>query len=477
MTLTIVIRKQFFAFLGFGFALAAALGCQPADVALGTDASTAGTAGSDAADGGLACSFHRPSSPPLCGAAQCGNGVRDTCYTQGPNDPGPAALVEQCDGVDVGGRTCASLGFAAGTLACAGNCWLDLSECKTCAPTSLDGPDCSRFASQAYGIALAASTTEIGLAAVVHDSACDGVRFERYSPDLERGNPTTCIAACGAYGVSLAPTSSGWLLAILRFERGTDLVALDGQGNVTRPPRIMEVAGRLVPRGSGGVVTGGPLFMWGDNLWNLNLALLRDDGSEEQPVVTVGPTLFKPGAAIFTGDGFLFATHKGATPADPTTDDLAFQHLALDGSLSTEHRPFPTFAAHAPELAWTGSEVRLTLFLDNANRGFYWARLGPHGALLEAPRRIGDFDRPAPVVMVGSDMVLLTQDGFVHMDADGTLRDPIPLPGPRPFSGVPEQPQLVLRGTNAFGAWRTTSAAEAYPYWEESGRAVLVRVP
>jgi hypothetical protein len=40
---------------------------------------------------------------------------------------------ELCDGADLGGRTCASFGFASGTLGCNTECELDLSACTSCA--------------------------------------------------------------------------------------------------------------------------------------------------------------------------------------------------------------------------------------------------------------------------------------------------------------------------------------------------------
>jgi hypothetical protein len=47
--------------------------------------------------------------------AQCGNGVRETG--------------EACDGGDLGGFDCTSLGFTSGTLACTADCHLDGSQC------------------------------------------------------------------------------------------------------------------------------------------------------------------------------------------------------------------------------------------------------------------------------------------------------------------------------------------------------------
>ncbi len=48
-------------------------------------------------------------------SAQCGNGTRETG--------------EACDGADLGGFSCATLGFKTGTLACDATCRLDTSQC------------------------------------------------------------------------------------------------------------------------------------------------------------------------------------------------------------------------------------------------------------------------------------------------------------------------------------------------------------
>src|SRR5690606_30542439 len=37
---------------------------------------------------------------------------------------------EDCDGTDLGGRTCGDEGFASGTLACASDCTFDTSMCE-----------------------------------------------------------------------------------------------------------------------------------------------------------------------------------------------------------------------------------------------------------------------------------------------------------------------------------------------------------
>src|SRR4029450_13779930 len=51
-----------------------------------------------------------------CTTSLCGNGTVDG--------------LEQCDGLDLGGESCPSLGFAAGTLGCTGGCGFDTSACE-----------------------------------------------------------------------------------------------------------------------------------------------------------------------------------------------------------------------------------------------------------------------------------------------------------------------------------------------------------
>ncbi|MFO0651505.1 MAG: putative metal-binding motif-containing protein [Polyangiales bacterium] len=77
------------------------------------------------------------------GCSNCGNRMRDG--------------TEQCDGADLGGATCASRGFGAGTLRCASNCTFDTTGCgncgnaridtgETCDGTNLNGQTCASLA-------------------------------------------------------------------------------------------------------------------------------------------------------------------------------------------------------------------------------------------------------------------------------------------------------------------------------------------
>ena len=71
---------------------------------------------------GNACRFVTPICEPVCG-----NGV--------------AEMGEDCDGGDLGGETCVSLGFGGGTLACAGNCTFDTSGCFECGDGTCEGSE------------------------------------------------------------------------------------------------------------------------------------------------------------------------------------------------------------------------------------------------------------------------------------------------------------------------------------------------
>ena len=67
----------------------------------------------------------RAASYPACFAApKCGNGVLDHG--------------EQCDGVNLGGATCSSSGFAGGTLTCSATCTLITSQCTNCGNNVID---------------------------------------------------------------------------------------------------------------------------------------------------------------------------------------------------------------------------------------------------------------------------------------------------------------------------------------------------
>jgi hypothetical protein len=208
--------------------------------------------------------------------------------------------------------------------------------------------------------------------------------------------------------------------------------------------------------------------------------LLHDDGSEEQPPVKAfSSTNGDPGCAVFVGDGFLLATFEDILPG-PWFYGSAVRHLWLDGSLGVEHRLCNS--GMQPQLAWTGTEARVTF------GGGTWVRLDASGAPLDSlhPTTGMTFLR-SPVRMLGGDMVVLTGNSnnlleVAHVASDGSFPAPTVLSPSSgfAFAGVGLQ-QLVVRGTAAYAAWLESATriganpSQDGPGW--MGRAVLVRVP
>lgn len=87
----------------------------------------------------------RTEGPAVCGGF-CGNGTVDG--------------TEACDGGALGGATCATLGFASGTLACTGACTLDPSGCTPARPPDLCGNNGIDAGESCDGTALGAATCE-----------------------------------------------------------------------------------------------------------------------------------------------------------------------------------------------------------------------------------------------------------------------------------------------------------------------------
>lgn len=114
--------------------------------------------------GTLACDAACGFDTSSCIAATCGDGV--------VNAPG-----EQCDGGDLGGNTCASAGYTSGAISCAADCTLNVSHCTV--------TRCCQIPASTYGTSAACTDIEPDIAA----SKCTAV-----------GSfiPGTALAAAGA---------------------------------------------------------------------------------------------------------------------------------------------------------------------------------------------------------------------------------------------------------------------------------------
>ncbi len=96
-----------------------------------------------------------------CTANLCGNGVLDAS--------------EACDGADVGGESCDSQGYDGGTLACTGDCVIDTSSCtlSSCGNGIVEGVEVCDDANNAAGDGCSANcSVEAGWACVGQPSVC-----------------------------------------------------------------------------------------------------------------------------------------------------------------------------------------------------------------------------------------------------------------------------------------------------------------
>ena len=121
-----------------------------------TTADTTDTTAASESDGASATSTAASESESDTAAPACGDGQLDPgeACDDGNLDDGDACTskclpalcgdgfvhqgVEECDGADLGGQTCAALGFDGGDLACAPGCLLDTAACAACGDGQLD---------------------------------------------------------------------------------------------------------------------------------------------------------------------------------------------------------------------------------------------------------------------------------------------------------------------------------------------------
>ena len=399
-------------------------------------------------DGGPTCR-DIPADPPTgsgCDPSLCGDGVRDTCTTcvpcwpGGPGDPpGPpigdggtccSDSQEVCDGDDLGSATCASLGYAGGTLRCGGWCGLDASGCEVCEASSrIDAcvrADVDPAQPGALAIATgidAAGQEVIAVAWATHTLGGSGaLHFARFASDLTLIEESPCLAT-GARQVAIARVPSGWLVAA-GTEGGITLVPLDASGGSRGTPRT--IAGARIPilaEREGG----GPLLLYVEASGNAeHAALLDEDGVAAWDVVAFTDVVESQyGDAVFVGDGFL-ATQRGF-------GGVGVRRVELDSTLG----PTSAFAGSSteyPQLAWMGSAGQLVWADFSGSPRLFTARIDRTGAATGAPVLLSPDDfNPAPLTTVGGDpVVFLTgytgwtghgnRVAFTRLDASSATR-------------------------------------------------------
>ncbi len=134
-----------------------------------------------------------------------GDGVGDVC--EGGCGSGVIDAGEECDGGDLGGQTCQSLGHDDGTLACNTDCTLDETGCTDCGDgvregneacdgSDLGGADCSDQGCSGGSVSCTASCT-LDYGACSGCPVCDNDGICETEEDCN-GCPNDCIAGGGA---------------------------------------------------------------------------------------------------------------------------------------------------------------------------------------------------------------------------------------------------------------------------------------
>jgi hypothetical protein len=443
----------------------------------------AGAAGATAGAGGSggaaqACGGRTTANPPVCGAALCGNGTRDTCaggggiggYSTGGGGVGgggyageggygPSHYTEECDGTDLPQTDCRTFGYASGTVGCSANCTYDLSGCEECGASQPSVRFCGRLSIAAFdpgSLALAATDAEIGLAWAGTDAAgVMGLHFTRLSPDLAVLSSASVQSDSEFYGwgeVSVAPLPSGWVIAASGRDSLTLYpIAADGHlvGKTMVPTPRSPLKPLLAARPGAG-----PVLVWIVDYTNsgLRAAVVADDGlSIATPIVLPldgEPNEHEVDAAFVAG-----AVHVVAPVDLGTVRPLRIVRILPDGSgaslvggPSGRFLRLPAFVAGAANLDM--------VFQDGDTTTLTWQRYDGTGSAI-ASVDLGSFallDYVASVASGDAAAVLVPERGepkLTLMEVQGaSLRPGFTVAYANPF-----EPRLARRGAELIAAW------------------------
>ncbi len=125
--------------------------------------------GGNYSGGTLACNSPQSCSFNKAGCFYCGDGVRNA--------------LEDCDGADLGGQTCAGLGFTGGNLSCSAQCTYNTGACTSCGNNIIDAGE------------------------ICDGNNLGGQTCASQNPNVFGGGTLTCQAGCN--GFSTAGCNSG----------------------------------------------------------------------------------------------------------------------------------------------------------------------------------------------------------------------------------------------------------------------------
>lgn len=456
-------RSFFFSFAGVAWLVATAAGCgAPVPISPPAAARYDAPAGAPPRAGGSASRTSAPryvpppGPPPLARAEQapwrvataglcphkiersvgqcpsqvCGNGrIEPGCPQLAPpaagGATGPRATDESCDGAELGGASCASLGYAGGRLRCSRVCTFDTTGCNACARSPMVAA-CGRADVQAsseslsspnppaFPFALAATDSEVALGWLsgwADEQNSRVAHFARFRPDLTKLGESSCagdsqlgVVSAGA-AVALSARPGGWLFAATG-PTGTTVRGLstDGRPQANREYHFGIAPVSFVAARDGRTLMlwpeayeGGFLLDWSAHLyrpqgghplpappfrpWGIAVALLGADGT-----IVRGPAWASNATIprmISTGQGFVVAGSMNYTDPAGRLAGSGLGIVSIDAtSLATTARRIVGRSSQTPELVWTGREVVLVY---GENGGIQIQRLSRDGAPLGPP--------------------------------------------------------------------------------------------
>lgn len=403
-----------------------------------------------------ACRVEAPARAPVCPATTCGNGARDRCMQCNPCgrggpgiDAGPpppwdagvccAEATEACDGADLNGVTCASLGYRGGTLGCDGACGHDTRACDACADPEARGVCRSAGVTSldAQDLALAVNGDRVALAWVEGRSHVGVALLDR---GLNVLRETPCAGFAGARAVALTATRAGFLLAV-ETPSGVRLtpLALDG---------TLAAQGATITNGYAPLLAPGPS---GDALlvYTTEGAVTRavratPEGAVTRTQATLFTDVTEPeyGSVTRAGDGWLVAMRVRG---------VEVVRVGLDLSVGAPQRPAGSDTEY-PQVVWSGTRAAMTwAAFGGPNLSVNLAELTPTGALagpvrvFASPVSATRYFNVAPVAAVGDDLAVLLGTHTGRTGASGRLdlvrENALPLmrvTTPRPVTRSPE---------------------------------------
>jgi hypothetical protein len=444
------------------------------------------------------CSAPIDPAPPCPG--MCGNGVRDMCSMCTPPpcrggglgaDAGPPSLdggacctmqAEACDGTDLAGATCASLGFAAGTLSCGSSCAYDTSRCTVCAPMTPHVAECvepTLEGEAVTAIALAASDQAVAVAWIDGPNlgGAGGLHFDLYTPDLVPISRSGCMMGVDAERVALAAMPNGWMLAV-QTHAGIAVSPLDLAGTSVGSHTLYP--GLAIPI-LAPVPSDAPLLVGVDSHGAV-IATWLDATSAMRSQAMVFPSSVEPqyGSAVFVngppGCQAVFCGPQGFLVAMRGLTGVQIAKLGIQGGVAMVNPPVGSSTEY-PQLAWDEAGTitgRLTWADFSGTATMRWASITQGGQIMGTPVALGaipNYYDPAPLVVLpapmpglngGDSMILMpgysgVTDGATHLDyerlsPDGTQ---VIVPPTRLTTDphLATMYQIVRSGSGAVAAW------------------------